>query len=141
MFTNNNLPEKSLYKADEICKLLGIKPYVLRFWETEFDEVRPLVSSSGKKMYEKRDIYYLNKIKGLLFDKKLTVEKARAEMKNPQRKKDKIVLQRKDKQAKQGNYRNLMSSKVEVGSLRRAQNSLRDIISITASIKKSYNWG
>ncbi len=74
------LPNKSHFKADEVCGFTGVKPYVLRFWETEFDAINPIVSSSGQKLYEQRDVEAILAIKKLLFEDKLTVEQARLQM-------------------------------------------------------------
>ncbi|MAW06822.1 MAG: hypothetical protein CME61_00920 [Halobacteriovoraceae bacterium] len=80
MIDEKIIPSKSIFKPEEVCELLSIKPYILRFWETEFVEIAPIVSSSGKKLFEKKDILLLSVIKELLFDKKLTLEKAKHEM-------------------------------------------------------------
>ncbi len=74
------IPNKSSFKLNEVCALTGVKSYVLRFWESEFSEVSPLTSSSGHKLYEHRDIEAILLIKKLLFDDKMTIEKAKAEM-------------------------------------------------------------
>lgn len=75
------IPNKSSFKINEVCALTGVKSYVLRFWESEFSEIAPLCSSSGQKLYEHRDIEAILLIKRLLFEDKLTIEKAKAEMK------------------------------------------------------------
>ena len=75
------IPNKSSFKINEVCALTGVKSYVLRFWESEFSEIDPLCSSSGQKLYEHRDIEAILLIKRLLFEDKLTIEKAKAEMK------------------------------------------------------------
>jgi len=75
------IPNKSLFKLDEVCSLTGIRPYILRFWENEFSEISPQVSSSGKKMYEQRDIEIILFVKKLLFEEKMSIEKARAILK------------------------------------------------------------
>ena len=74
------LPEKSLFRVDEVCSIAGIKSYVLRFWEAEFTEINPVITASGKKMYEPKDIYILSLIKKLLFEDKLTIEKAKPQL-------------------------------------------------------------
>jgi DNA-binding transcriptional MerR regulator len=71
------IPVKSLYKAEEICAAVGIKPYILRFWESEFDQIAPIISSSGQKLYEPKDLDALRLIKQLLYEKKLTIPKAK----------------------------------------------------------------
>lgn len=75
------IPNKSSFKINEVCALTGVKSYVLRFWESEFTEIAPLMSSSGQKLYEHRDIEAILLIKKLLFEDKLSIERARGEMK------------------------------------------------------------
>lgn len=75
------IPNKSSFKINEVCALTGVKSYVLRFWESEFTEIAPLVSSAGSKLYGHRDIEAILVIKKLLFDDKLSIERAKAEMK------------------------------------------------------------
>jgi len=74
------LPNKSLFKMDEVSCLVGVKPYVLRFWESQFSEISPIRSSSGQMLYREEDIKVIAKIKSLLFEKKLSVEQARLSM-------------------------------------------------------------
>lgn len=75
------IPNKSSFKINEVCALTGVKSYVLRFWESEFTEISPLMSSAGVKLYEHRDIEAILLIKKLLFDDKLSIERAKGEMK------------------------------------------------------------
>lgn len=82
MFGPIEIPNKSSFKINEVCGLTGVKSYVLRFWESEFEEIAPLVSTTGQKLYEHRDIEAILMIKKLLFEDKLTIERAKAEMKN-----------------------------------------------------------
>jgi DNA-binding transcriptional MerR regulator len=78
--TSPKLPAKSHFKLDEVCSLTGIKPYVLRFWESEFAEISPLVSSSGQKIYQHSDVESILKVKTFLFEKKWTIEQAKKAM-------------------------------------------------------------
>lgn len=71
------IPPKSHFKVDEVCSILGIRPYVLRFWESEFPHVRPITSSTGHKLYQRHDMKTLFRIKHLLFQEKLSVEQAK----------------------------------------------------------------
>lgn len=81
MFGPIEIPNKSSFKINEVCALTGVKSYVLRFWESEFSEIAPLISTSGQKLYEHRDIESILLIKKLLFEDKMTIERAKAEMK------------------------------------------------------------
>ena len=75
-----DIPNKSLFKMNEVCGLTSVKPYVLRFWESEFEQIDPITSSSGQKLYEHSDIQTIAMIKKLLFEDKLTVEEAKKEL-------------------------------------------------------------
>ena len=80
MHTPIEIPNKSLFKMNEVCGLTGVKPYVLRFWETEFEQISPVASSSGQKLYEHKDIEAIALIKKFLFEDKMTIEKAKMEI-------------------------------------------------------------
>lgn len=61
----------------EMCKLLNIKPHVLRYWEKEFEIINPRKDQNGKRLYSKNDINTLFRIKHLLHDEKYTIEGAK----------------------------------------------------------------
>ncbi len=82
MLETLEIPNKSLFKLNEVCGLTGVKPYVLRFWESEFDEIEPITSSTGQKLYEPKDIEAIATIKKLLFDEKMKIEQAKAVLKD-----------------------------------------------------------
>jgi DNA-binding transcriptional MerR regulator len=75
------IPNKSSFKINEVCSLTGVKSYVLRFWESEFPEISPMISSSGVKLYEHKDIEIILMIKKLLFEDRMSIEKAKGEIK------------------------------------------------------------
>lgn len=85
------LPPKSLFKAEEICSYIGVKPYILRFWEAEFEDISPIISATGQKLYERKDIEIVLMIKQLLFEQKHSIERARLELK-------KLLTARRQKQ-------------------------------------------
>ena len=72
---------KSHYKVNEVCAMTGVRPYVLRFWESEFPEISPTNSSSGQKLYEHKDVELIAFIKDLLFNRKMNIEQAKAQVK------------------------------------------------------------
>ncbi len=76
------IPNKSNFKFQELTPITGVKPYVIRFWETEFDDICPVTSDSGQKLYAKKDIETILRIKKLLFEEKLSIPEARAVMKS-----------------------------------------------------------
>ena len=74
------IPKKSSFKLDEVCQLVEVKPYILRFWESEFDQIKPITSASGQKIYEHKDIAAILRIKDLLITQKLSVERAKGQL-------------------------------------------------------------
>ena len=80
MGENVAIPNKSHFKMEEVCGITGIKPYVLRFWESEFDEINPLTSSTGTKLFSHKDIDAILMVKKLLFEDKMTVEQVLKEI-------------------------------------------------------------
>lgn len=69
--------DKSSYQFNEVTSLTGVKPYVLRFWESEFTQISPILTDEGTKNYSKEDIEVIKQIKGLLFDEKLSIPQAK----------------------------------------------------------------
>lgn len=74
------IPNKSSFKFQELTPITGVKPYVIRYWETEFSEISPITSDSGQKIYARKDLEAILKIKKLLFDDKMTIPEARIKM-------------------------------------------------------------
>jgi DNA-binding transcriptional MerR regulator len=73
----DGIPDKTYFRIGEVAKLTGVKAYVLRFWETEFKMMAPPKSRSKQRMYRRRDIETILKIKHLLYDRKFTIKGAR----------------------------------------------------------------
>lgn len=71
------IPNKSNFKFQELTPITGVKPYVIRFWETEFDEIDPIDSDSGQKLYARKDVEAILQIKKLLFEDKLSIQEAK----------------------------------------------------------------
>ena len=73
-----SLPSGRLYYSiSEVSDLVGVKPHVLRYWETQFKMLRPKKGRGGARMYRKRDIEALFEIKQLLYDQRFTIAGAR----------------------------------------------------------------
>jgi len=71
------IPNKLYFRIGEVSRLAGIKPYVLRFWETEFPAIEPKKSGTGHRLYRRKDVELILEIKRLLYDKRFTIEGAR----------------------------------------------------------------
>lgn len=68
---------KLYYSISEVSRLTGLEPYVLRYWETEFDELRPQKNRAGNRIYSNRDIKFILRIKELLREQRYTIEGAK----------------------------------------------------------------
>jgi DNA-binding transcriptional MerR regulator len=139
------IPNKSSFKINEVCALTGVKSYVLRFWESEFTEINPLLSSSGQKLYEHRDIEAILLVKKLLFDDKLSIERARGEMK--------ILMPREHlvessfdeyEEFESQPHKTYQTKRVLIDSdiqkLVLAKNKLTEILSLTETLHQRNNW-
>jgi DNA-binding transcriptional MerR regulator len=70
------------YSISEVSKLTGIEPYVLRYWETEFEQLKPAKNRAGNRIYTNRDIKIIMMIKRLLREEGYTIEGAKKVLKN-----------------------------------------------------------
>lgn len=73
----DEIPDKLYFRIGEVARLAGIKPYVLRFWETEFPSLGPKKSGTGHRLYRRKDVQMVLDIKILLYEKRFTIEGAR----------------------------------------------------------------
>jgi DNA-binding transcriptional MerR regulator len=71
------IPDKLYFKIGEVSELLGVEPYVLRYWETEFPGLSPKKSGTGHRLYRRKDVELLLRIKHLLYERRFTIEGAR----------------------------------------------------------------
>ncbi|PIV99980.1 MAG: hypothetical protein CO108_27565 [Deltaproteobacteria bacterium CG_4_9_14_3_um_filter_63_12] len=71
------IPDKTYFKIGEVSKLIEVKPYILRYWESEFRVLRPQKSRSKHRLYRRRDVEVLLQIKCLLYDEKYTIAGAK----------------------------------------------------------------
>jgi DNA-binding transcriptional MerR regulator len=72
--------DKRYYRIGEVSKITGVKPYVLRYWESEFRWMAPQKSKSKQRLYRKRDIDVIQLIKKLLYEQRFTIAGARKKL-------------------------------------------------------------
>ena len=78
MSSDAELPDKLYFKIGEVARLVGVKPYVLRYWESEFASVlRPGKTEARHRLYRRKDVELILEIKRLLYEKRYTLEGAR----------------------------------------------------------------
>lgn len=71
------IPDKLFFRIGEVSTMLGVEPYVLRYWETEFPSLSPKKSGTGHRLYRRKDVELLLRIKHLLYEKRFTIDGAR----------------------------------------------------------------
>lgn len=79
------LPDKLYFRVGEVSQIAGVPAYVLRFWETEFKNIRPKRTASGQRLYRKQDIDRILTIKHLLYEKRFTIKGAKRYLKEKPR--------------------------------------------------------
>lgn len=91
----STIPDKLYFRIGEVCDLVGIKPHVLRYWETEFPQLRPSKTSGGSRLYRRKDIERISTIKYLLYEKRYTIagaRKALSELQAPEKNEDAVEI-------------------------------------------------
>ncbi len=110
------IPDKIYFKIGEVSEIVGVEPYVLRYWETEFDLLKPSKAPSRHRLYKKRDVELLLDIKRLLYSEGFTIEGARKKLKeNKKDEKNQLKLPLSDLKYKNA----LMKIKRDLLSLRK----------------------
>jgi DNA-binding transcriptional MerR regulator len=74
---DRQIPNKLFFKIGEVCELTDTQPYVLRYWESEFPALAPAKNSSGQRIYRRRDIETILRIKQLLYEEGFTIAGAK----------------------------------------------------------------
>lgn len=123
------IPNKSNFKFQELTPITGVKPYVIRFWETEFEEISPVNSDSGQKLYARKDVEAILKIKKLLFVEKMTVPEAKIAIKGRD-----IELEQSHNQSE---VQDLSKESVDADF---AKNMLIVSLQLIREIKAKYSW-
>ncbi len=75
-------PKKLFYRINEVARMTGLKPYVLRYWESEFPELAPEKDASSQRRYRARDIEIVRAIRKLLYEDRFTIQGARRRLKD-----------------------------------------------------------
>ncbi len=111
------IPDKLYFRIGEVSRLCGLPSYVLRFWETEFPQLKPPKSNTGQRTYRRADVENVVRIKKLLYDEGFTIAGARAQLKAEGKK-------------KQAPLPFLVQSDASMAELKQVRQGLRDILGI-----------
>jgi DNA-binding transcriptional MerR regulator len=87
----NLIPNKLYFKIGEVSEITGVKPYVLRYWETEFNIVKPSKTRTNQRLYRRKEVELILEIKRLLYEEKFTIAGAK-----------KVLLERSRKRTEAG---------------------------------------
>lgn len=74
---------KRYFRIGEASRIIGVEPHVLRYWESEFPQIRPQRADSNQRTYQRKDLELILEIKRLLYDEKITIEGVKQRLKNP----------------------------------------------------------
>jgi DNA-binding transcriptional MerR regulator len=74
---DSRIPDKLFYRIGDVSEITGIKPHVLRYWESEFSGLHPRKNRSGQRVYERRDVELVLEIKKLLYEQRYTISGAK----------------------------------------------------------------
>ncbi len=85
-------PNKLYFRIGEVAKIIGVKPYVLRYWETEFPILKPGKTPSRHRLYRRRDVETLLDIKRLLYEEGFTIAGAKKRLKDGEREGESLLL-------------------------------------------------
>src|SRR5689334_6282073 len=86
MSTLSRIPEKLFFKIGEVCDLIKVQPHVLRYWETEFPMLSPQKNRAGQRVYRRKDVEMVLRIRNLLYEEKFTIAGARKKISEELRK-------------------------------------------------------
>lgn len=115
---DTTIPDKVYFRIGEVSRLAQTKPYVLRYWETEFPSLRPAKARSGHRLYKRKDVELVFEIKRLLYEQGFTIEGARKQ------------LSAVSRPAAPPEQKELFQSEVDGAGLRIVQRELRNILTI-----------
>ena len=87
-----DLPDKLYFKIGEVSELIGVKPHVLRYWESEFGPVRPGKSRTQQRLYQRKDIELLLRVKDLLYRQGFTIAGAKKQLRQPAQESEQLEL-------------------------------------------------
>jgi len=80
MSTLSRIPEKLFFKIGEVCELIKVQPHVLRYWETEFPMLAPQKNRAGQRVYRRKDVEMVLRIRDLLYEEKFTIAGAKKKL-------------------------------------------------------------
>jgi DNA-binding transcriptional MerR regulator len=81
----SRIPEKIFFRIGEVCELIKVQPHVLRYWESEFPMLAPQKNRAGQRVYRRKDVEMVMRIRDLLYEEKFTIAGAKKKLQDEQR--------------------------------------------------------
>src|SRR6185503_8315593 len=76
----SRIPQKIFFRIGEVCELIKVQPHVLRYWETEFPMLTPQKNRAGQRVYRRKDVEMVMRIRDLLYEEKFTIAGAKKKL-------------------------------------------------------------
>jgi len=108
-------PVQEFFSIGEVCELTGLKPHVLRYWESQFRFLNPAKNRSGNRVYQRREIELIMLVKHLLYTEKFTIEGAR---------------QKVDQHRRQGALRPSARAALDLQTIETLEREMRDLLTM-----------
>ena len=118
--------KKLYYSISEVSEITGLKQYVLRYWETEFSQLKPGKNRAGNRIYRSHDVDTIMEIKSLLYDRKFTIKGARQHLKYPSEKSSQLIEKKKILR---------LSNSIDLQTLKDLKQGLDDLIKLIEKFK------
>ena len=118
--------KKLYYSISEVSEITGLKQYVLRYWETEFSQLKPGKNRAGNRIYRSHDVDTIIEIKSLLYDRKFTIKGAQQHLKNPSQKSTRLIEKKKIIK---------LNNTIDIQTLKDLKHGLDDLIKIVEQFK------
>lgn len=115
------IPDKLYFRIGEVARLCRLPAYVLRFWETEFPHLKPVKSSTGQRMYRRRDVENVLRIKTLLYEEGFTIAGARQ------------ALNKDSRAAKTQPLPFLAATPMDKGAIKQVRAGLKEILTMLSA--------
>jgi DNA-binding transcriptional MerR regulator len=125
------IPDKLYFRIGDVAKLCGVEAYVLRFWETEFPQLKPNKSGTGQRLYRRRDVELALRIKQLLYADGYTIAGARQVFAAESRESKKVA--QTELPLKRGSAQATVENKMAEKQLQKLRGELREILGILSA--------
>ena len=131
----NKEVKKLYYSIGEVSEITDLKQYVLRYWESEFSQLKPSKNSAGNRNYKKSDIDLINEIKGLLYNRRYTIKGAKQHLKDRTKQVPKTDAGENTNQIRAIKEKVIKLTAADLKTLKRIKSGLEDLLTLIDELK------